>query len=106
MDNWDGLGREGLAPAPRTNVELFDDDAFYNRPWKNNIIWLALYMFAVPAGLFIALFLKTRQSFRHPDPTNRCSSFPRQSSQGGRGPDLLSGSYAPNFGLFYNLIEC
>ncbi|MEL6297998.1 MAG: sugar ABC transporter permease [Pseudomonadota bacterium] len=44
---WVGLGNY---------VELMDDDDFYTS-LKNNIIWLVLYMLAVPAGLFIALFL-------------------------------------------------
>ncbi|MBA5776030.1 sugar ABC transporter permease [Stappia sp. F7233] len=53
--DWDGIGEKtfiGLA----NYVELFDDDAFYTS-LKNNIIWLVLYMLAVPAGLAIALFL-------------------------------------------------
>ena len=33
-----------------------DDEAFYTS-LKNNVIWLVLYMLAIPAGLFIALFL-------------------------------------------------
>ncbi|MEM9574544.1 MAG: sugar ABC transporter permease, partial [Pseudomonadota bacterium] len=33
-----------------------DDDRFYTSLW-NNLLWLILYMLAVPAGLFIALFL-------------------------------------------------
>jgi len=37
-------------------IELLDDDRFYTSLW-NNVIWLVLYMFAVPAGLFVALFL-------------------------------------------------
>jgi multiple sugar transport system permease protein len=53
--DWDGIGEKtfiGLA----NYVELFDDEAFYTS-LKNNILWLALYMLAVPAGLFVALFL-------------------------------------------------
>lgn len=52
---WDGL-------SPKTWVgmanyqELMEDRDFY-RSLKNNVIWLVLYMLAVPAGLFIALFL-------------------------------------------------
>lgn len=52
---WDGLGTAewiGLA----NYVELLDDDRFYTSLW-NNVLWLVLYMLAVPAGLFIALFL-------------------------------------------------
>lgn len=52
---WNGLG-------PKTWVglsnyeELIDDDRFYVS-LKNNVLWLVLYMLAVPAGLAIALFL-------------------------------------------------
>ena len=52
---WDGLGEKtwvGLA----NYFELTGDDRFYVS-LKNNVIWLILYMLAVPAGLFIALFL-------------------------------------------------
>jgi multiple sugar transport system permease protein len=52
---WDGLGeKEWVGFA--NYVELLDDDRFYTS-LKNNIIWLVLYLLAVPAGLFIALFL-------------------------------------------------
>ena len=44
---WVGLGNY---------VELFDDDDFYTSLY-NNVLWLVLYLLAVPAGLFIALFL-------------------------------------------------
>ena len=53
--SWDGLGEAqniGLA----NYAELWDDDAFYTSLW-NNFIWLALYLLAIPAGLFIALLL-------------------------------------------------
>ena len=53
--DWDGLGEKtwvGLS----NYVELFDDEAFYTS-LKNNVIWLVLYMLAIPAGLFVALFL-------------------------------------------------
>ena len=52
---WDGLGQAeqiGLA----NYVELWDDDAFYVS-LRNNLIWLILYLLAIPAGLFIALLL-------------------------------------------------
>jgi multiple sugar transport system permease protein len=52
---WDGLGEKeyvGIA----NYVELMDDEAFYTS-LKNNVIWLVLYMLAIPAGLFVALFL-------------------------------------------------
>ncbi|MDE2912349.1 MAG: sugar ABC transporter permease [Paracoccaceae bacterium] len=52
---WDGLG-ERTWVGTGNYVELMDDEAFYTS-LKNNVIWLVLYMLAIPAGLFIALFL-------------------------------------------------
>ena len=52
---WDGLGAQewvGLG----NYVELTDDSRFYTSLY-NNVLWLVLYMLAVPAGLGIALFL-------------------------------------------------
>ena len=52
---WDGLGQ----PTPvglQNYEELYYDPAFYTS-LKNNVIWLLLYLLAIPAGLFIALFL-------------------------------------------------
>jgi multiple sugar transport system permease protein len=53
--DWDGLGQKEFIGLDNY-AELMDDEAFYTS-LKNNIIWLALYLLAVPAGLFIALFL-------------------------------------------------
>lgn len=52
---WDGLG-EKIYIGLGNYFELVDDDAFYTS-LKNNVIWLVLYLLAIPAGLFIALFL-------------------------------------------------
>jgi len=52
---WDGLG-EKVWVGTANYVELLDDGRFYTS-LKNNIIWLVLYMLAVPLGLAIALFL-------------------------------------------------
>ncbi len=52
---WDGLGDKTYVGFDNY-VELVDDEAFYTS-LKNNVIWLVLYMLAIPAGLFIALFL-------------------------------------------------
>jgi multiple sugar transport system permease protein len=52
---WDGLG-------PKTYIglqnyrDLLDDESFYTS-LKNNLIWLILYLLAIPAGLAVALFL-------------------------------------------------
>lgn len=53
--DWDGLG-EATFIGFANYVELMDDEAFYTS-LKNNVLWLVLYMLAVPAGLFVALFL-------------------------------------------------
>jgi multiple sugar transport system permease protein len=52
---WDGLGEKEYVGLDNYK-ELIDDEAFYTS-LKNNVIWLVLYMLAVPAGLFVALFL-------------------------------------------------
>ncbi|MEM1079029.1 MAG: sugar ABC transporter permease [Pseudomonadota bacterium] len=56
---WDGLGQPeyiGLRNYEDLYWEFVDRDAFYTS-LKNNVIWLVLYLLAIPAGLFIALFL-------------------------------------------------
>ena len=52
---WDGLGPAEYVGL-RNYDELYWDDAFYVS-LRNNLIWLLLYLLAIPAGLFIALFL-------------------------------------------------
>jgi multiple sugar transport system permease protein len=52
---WDGLSPKSYIGIANY-IELLDDENFYTS-LKNNFIWLVLYMLAVPAGLFIALFL-------------------------------------------------
>jgi multiple sugar transport system permease protein len=69
---WDGLGEAtyiGLA----NYQELMTDRNFEISLW-NNVKWLALYLLAIPLGLFIALFLN--QTVAASGSTNRCSSFP------------------------------
>lgn len=53
--DWDGLGERKWVGLGNYE-ELADDDTFYVA-LKNNLIWLIMYMLAIPAGLFIALFL-------------------------------------------------
>jgi multiple sugar transport system permease protein len=53
--DWDGLG-EARWVGMENYVELFDDSAFEVSLW-NNFKWLIFYLLAIPAGLFIALFL-------------------------------------------------
>jgi multiple sugar transport system permease protein len=52
---WDGLG-EAQYIGLRNYERLMMDRAFEVSLW-NNLKWLALYLLAIPAGLFIALFL-------------------------------------------------
>jgi len=52
---WDGLSPKVFI-GWENYKELMSDENFYTS-LKNNLIWLVLYMLAVPAGLFIALFL-------------------------------------------------
>jgi multiple sugar transport system permease protein len=52
---WDGLGAAEWVGLSNYD-ELRFDPAFYTS-LKNNVIWLVLYLLAIPAGLFIALFL-------------------------------------------------
>jgi multiple sugar transport system permease protein len=98
--DWDGLGDQDLARLANY-VELFDDEAFYTSLY-NNIIWLVLYMLAVPAGLFVALFLN--QTVTGIRIYKSLFFFPFVISQVVVGL-IFSWFYAPNFGLFYNLIE-
>lgn len=58
---WNGLyNAEGESTAKwvglQNYVKLAEDERFYTS-LKNNVIWLVLYMLAVPIGLAIALFL-------------------------------------------------
>lgn len=52
---WDGLGKATFVGL-RNYEELATDRAFEISLW-NNVKWLLLYLLAIPAGLFIALFL-------------------------------------------------
>ncbi|WP_205963788.1 carbohydrate ABC transporter permease [Pseudoruegeria sp. SK021] len=52
---WDGLS-DAYFIGLENYRELWDDDAFYTS-LRNNLLWLVLYLLAIPAGLLIALFL-------------------------------------------------
>ncbi|MDC0737663.1 sugar ABC transporter permease [Cognatishimia sp. SS12] len=56
--DWDGLG-EATWVGLGNYEELYWDDAFYVS-LRNNLIWLVLYLLAIPAGLLIALFLNQK----------------------------------------------
>jgi multiple sugar transport system permease protein len=98
--DWDGLG-EARWIGTENYAELIDDDAFYTS-LKNNVIWLALYLLAVPAGLFVAIFLN--QTVTGIRIYKSLFFFPFVISQVVVGL-MFSWFYAPNFGLLYYLIE-
>ena len=98
--DWDGLGK-AVWIGTANYVELIDDEAFYTS-LKNNLIWLVLYMLAVPFGLFIAIFLN--QTVRGIRLYKSLFFFPFVISQVVVGL-MFAWFYAPNFGLFYKLIE-
>ncbi|WP_425313779.1 carbohydrate ABC transporter permease [Pseudovibrio exalbescens] len=97
---WDGIGAKtfiGLA----NYVELLDDEAFYVS-LKNNVIWLVMYMLAVPAGLLMAIFLN--QTITGIRIYKSLFFFPFVISQIVVGL-IFSWFYAPNFGLFTQLLS-
>ena len=81
--------------------ELWWDDAFYTS-LRNNVLWLVLYLLALPAGLMIAIFLN--QSVFGIRLYKSLFFFPFVISQVVVGL-MFSWFYAPNFGLFYELTE-
>jgi multiple sugar transport system permease protein len=98
--DWDGL-------SPKTWIglanyrELFDDEAFYTS-LKNNILWLVLYLLAIPAGLAIALFLN--QTVFGIRLYKSLFFFPFVISQVVVGL-IFTWFYAPNFGLLSAVIQ-
>lgn len=100
FQDWDGLG-EARFVGLSNYAELWWDEAFYTS-LRNNVLWLVLYMLAVPAGLFIAIFLN--QSVRGIRLYKSLFFFPFVISQVVVGL-IFSWFYAPGFGLFYNLLE-
>ncbi|MEP2531377.1 sugar ABC transporter permease [Shimia sp.] len=95
---WDGLGQAeyvGLRNYEDLYWEFSDRDAFYIA-MKNNVIWLAMYLLAIPAGLFIALFLN--QTVRGIRIYKSLFFFPFVISQVVVGL-VFSWFYDPTFGL-------
>ena len=98
--DWDGIGEKTWIGG-ENYVELFDDDAFYTS-LKNNVLWLVLYMLAIPAGLMIAIFLN--QKVWGVRLYKSLFFFPFVISQVVVGL-IFSWFYAPNFGLLTRIIE-
>ena len=97
---WDGLG-DMTYVGVENYLEMFDDDRFYTS-LKNNLLWLILYMLAVPAGLFIALFLN--QTVRGIRIYKSMFFFPFVISQIVVGL-IFSWFYNPNFGVVGHVFE-
>ena len=98
--DWDGLG-EKVWIGTDNYVEMTTDPNMVTS-FKNNIIWLVLYLLAVPAGLFIAIFLN--QTVTGIRIYTSLFFFPFVISQVVVGL-IFSWFYAPNFGLLYLVIE-
>jgi multiple sugar transport system permease protein len=97
---WDGLGEKtwiGLA----NYAELFQDDSFYTS-LKNNVLWLVLYLLAIPAGLAIALLLN--QTVFGIRLYKSLFFFPFVISQVVVGL-MFTWFYAPDFGLLSGVIK-
>jgi multiple sugar transport system permease protein len=100
LHDWDGLTPQMKFIGVQNYVDLFDDDSFYTAV-KNNIIWLLLYLLAVPAGLMVALFLnQTVSGIRI---YKSLFFFPFVISQVVVGL-IFSWFYAPDFGLLPKII--
>ena len=97
--DWDGLG-EARWIGVRNYVDLLDDDSFYTS-LKNNVIWLVLYLLAIPAGLAIALFLN--QTVTGIRLYKSLFFFPFVISQVVVGL-IFSWFYAPDFGLLPKIL--
>jgi multiple sugar transport system permease protein len=98
--DWDGLGPKTWVGL-HNYVELVYDDAFHTS-LKNNILWLVLYLLAVPAGLAVALFLN--QTVTGIRLYKSLFFFPFVISQVVVGL-IFTWFYAPGFGLFSALTK-
>lgn len=98
--DWDGLGPKTWAGLDNYR-NLLDDDSFY-MSLKNNLIWLVLYMLAVPAGLGVALFLN--QTVAGIRLYKSLFFFPFVISQVVVGL-IFSWFYAPGFGLLPHIFK-
>jgi len=97
---WDGLGPKTWVGA-QNYVDLLDDDSFWTS-LKNNIIWLALYLLAVPMGLAVALLLN--QTVTGIRLYKSLFFFPFVISQVVVGL-IFAWFYAPDFGLLSGIIK-
>jgi multiple sugar transport system permease protein len=98
--DWDGLG-EARWIGTANYAEMATDPNMVTS-FRNNILWLVLYMLALPAGLLIAIFLN--QTIRGIRLYKSLFFFPFVISQVVVGL-IFSWFYAPGFGLLYKVIE-
>ena len=97
---WDGLGEMTWIGFDHY-IYLMDDDRFYTS-LKNNMIWLLLFMLAIPAGLFVALFMN--QTFTGIRLYKSLFFFPFVISQIVVGL-IFSWFYNPTFGVVGHVFE-
>ena len=100
---WDGLGEKtyvGMRNYEDLYWEYVDRDAFFTS-LKNNVLWLFLYLLAIPAGLFIALFLN--QTVRGSRIYKSLFFFPFVISQVVVGL-VFTWFYDPTFGLLNTML--
>lgn len=101
---WDGLGQAeyvGFSNYEQLYWEYVDRDAFFIS-LKNNVIWLFMYLLAIPAGLFIALFLN--QTVAGIRVYKSLFFFPFVISQVVVGL-VFSWFYNPSFGLLNTMLD-
>ena len=96
---WDGLGEAEYIGLKNYEKLLTRDKAFTVSLW-NNAKWLVFYLLAIPAGLFIALFLN--QTVRGIRLYKSLFFFPFVISQIVVGL-VFTWFYDPSFGLFNGL---
>ncbi len=96
---WDGLGEKEYVGLENYR-ELWHDPAFATS-LRNNLIWLVLYLLAIPAGLFIALFLN--QTVRGIRIYKSLFFFPFVISQVVVGL-VFTWFYDPTFGLLNSIL--
>lgn len=96
---WDGLGEAEYVGT--ANYERLASDRAFTVSLFNNMKWLLLYLLAIPAGLFIALFLN--QTVRGIRIYKSLFFFPFVISQVVVGL-VFTWFYDPNFGLLNGIL--
>ncbi len=97
---WDGLGAKTYVGL-QNYKDLLADDSF-STSLKNNVIWLIIYLLAIPAGLAVALFLN--QTVAGIRLYKSLFFFPFVISQVVVGL-IFTWFYAPGFGILPHVIN-